>query len=52
MNEGESWDALPEDLLVDCAQLTKANSIEGQHSLSSNLSKRDAESLKETRKIM
>jgi len=29
MNEGESWDALPDDLLIDCAQLTKANSIEG-----------------------
>jgi len=27
--EGESWDAIPEDLLIDCAQLTKANSIEG-----------------------
>jgi hypothetical protein len=29
MNEGETWDAIPEDLLIDCAQLTKANSIEG-----------------------
>jgi hypothetical protein len=29
MNEGETWDAIPEDLLADCAQLTKANSIEG-----------------------
>jgi len=29
MNEGETWDAIPEQLLVDCAQLTKANSIEG-----------------------
>ncbi|KAI9678180.1 MAG: hypothetical protein M1817_006125 [Caeruleum heppii] len=29
MNEGDSWDAIPEDLLQDCAQLTKANSIEG-----------------------
>jgi hypothetical protein len=29
MNEGETWDAIPEELLVDCAQLTKANSIEG-----------------------
>lgn len=29
MNEGESWDAIPDDLLTDCAQLTKANSIEG-----------------------
>lgn len=24
-----SWDAIPEPLLVDCAQLVKANSIEG-----------------------
>lgn len=23
------WDALPKELLEDCAQLTKANSIEG-----------------------
>ncbi|TAQ88048.1 hypothetical protein B7494_g3617 [Chlorociboria aeruginascens] len=29
MNEGETWDAIPQDLLTDCAQLTKANSIEG-----------------------
>lgn len=29
MRENEAWDSLPEDLLVDCAQLTKANSIEG-----------------------
>lgn len=29
MNEGESWESIPEDLLTDCAQLTKANSIEG-----------------------
>ncbi|KAF3923316.1 hypothetical protein ABW21_db0202956 [Orbilia brochopaga] len=27
--EGESWEDIPEDLLTDCAQLTKANSIEG-----------------------
>lgn len=31
MNDGETWDAIPQDLLTDCAQLTKANSIEGQH---------------------
>jgi hypothetical protein len=30
MKEGEQWDNLPEDLLMDLAQLTKANSIEGQ----------------------
>ncbi|POR31408.1 Coiled-coil domain-containing protein 25 [Tolypocladium paradoxum] len=29
MHEGQSWDALPEDLVTDLAQLTKANSIEG-----------------------
>ncbi|KAI9804031.1 MAG: hypothetical protein M1833_000312 [Piccolia ochrophora] len=29
LNEGDSWDAIPELLLQDCAQLTKANSIEG-----------------------
>ena len=29
MNEGDAWDAIPKDLITDCAQLTKANSIEG-----------------------
>lgn len=29
MSEGQSWDALPEELVMDLAQLTKANSIEG-----------------------
>jgi coiled-coil domain-containing protein 25 len=29
MNEGDSWENIPEDLVIDCAQLTKANSIEG-----------------------
>lgn len=29
MPEGMSWDAIPEALLTDCAQLVKANSIEG-----------------------
>jgi coiled-coil domain-containing protein 25 len=29
MRDGESWDSLPKDLLTDLAQLTKANSIEG-----------------------
>jgi hypothetical protein len=27
--EGENWENISEDLLTDCAQLTKANSIEG-----------------------
>ncbi|KAI0629791.1 hypothetical protein C8Q77DRAFT_1138560 [Trametes polyzona] len=29
MPEGMSWEAIPEALLIDCAQLVKANSIEG-----------------------
>ena len=29
MNEGDSWEAIPEVVVIDCAQLTKANSIEG-----------------------
>ncbi|PGH17025.1 hypothetical protein AJ79_01409 [Helicocarpus griseus UAMH5409] len=29
LRDGETWDNIPEDLLIDCAQLTKANSIEG-----------------------
>ncbi|KAL6866558.1 hypothetical protein ACO1O0_002670 [Amphichorda felina] len=29
MREGQDWENLPQDLLVDLAQLTKANSIEG-----------------------
>jgi hypothetical protein len=32
MNEGDSWESIPSDLLTDCAQLTKANSIEGMYS--------------------
>jgi predicted ribosome quality control (RQC) complex YloA/Tae2 family protein len=27
--EGEDWEKMTKELLVDCAQLTKANSIEG-----------------------
>ncbi|KAG0136554.1 hypothetical protein HOY82DRAFT_479003 [Tuber indicum] len=27
--EGSDWENIPQDLLTDCAQLTKANSIEG-----------------------
>jgi predicted ribosome quality control (RQC) complex YloA/Tae2 family protein len=27
--EGENWENISQDLLTDCAQLTKANSIEG-----------------------
>ncbi|KAJ5171679.1 coiled-coil domain-containing protein 25 [Penicillium capsulatum] len=29
LRDGETWDQIPEPLLEDCAQLTKANSIEG-----------------------
>ncbi|KAM0230782.1 hypothetical protein ACHAPO_009065 [Fusarium lateritium] len=29
MREGQAWDDLPEELIMDLAQLTKANSIEG-----------------------
>lgn len=29
LEEEVSWDAIPAELLEDCAQLTKANSIEG-----------------------
>jgi hypothetical protein len=29
--EGESWEKISEPLLTDCAQLTKANSIEGEY---------------------
>lgn len=32
MKEGGSWESIPPDLLTDCAQLTKANSIEGEYS--------------------
>lgn len=33
LQEGQTWDAIPKDVLVDCAQLTKANSIEGEQSV-------------------
>lgn len=29
MKEGETWETINEGVLTDCAQLTKANSIEG-----------------------
>lgn len=29
LNEGDSWENIPSELLDDCSQLTKANSIEG-----------------------
>lgn len=35
MNEGSSWESIPEEVLTDLAQLTKANSIEGMQALTS-----------------
>jgi hypothetical protein len=29
--DGQTWDSIDADLIVDCAQLTKANSIEGMY---------------------
>ncbi len=37
MKEGESWESINEEVLIDCAQLTKANSIEGVCVLSSKM---------------
>jgi hypothetical protein len=31
--EGEDWEKMTKELMVDCAQLTKANSIEGVFAL-------------------
>lgn len=39
LREGETWDTIPEELLQDCAQLTKANSIEGASTLASESDK-------------
>ena len=33
MPDGVTWDQIPDPLLVDCAQLVKANSIEGRINL-------------------
>lgn len=33
MPEGMTWEAIPQALLADCAQLVKANSIEGKQAL-------------------
>jgi hypothetical protein len=32
--EGEDWEKMTKELMVDCAQLTKANSIEGVFAVS------------------
>lgn len=29
LKTGEAWDEIPQEVVIDCAQLTKANSIEG-----------------------
>jgi predicted ribosome quality control (RQC) complex YloA/Tae2 family protein len=34
MKAGDDWASIPQPLLEDCAQLTKANSIDGQSSSS------------------
>ena len=34
LKPGETWTAIPQDLLEDCAQLTKANSIDGMRAKS------------------
>lgn len=31
LHESWSWDEIPPKVLIDCAQLVKANSIEGAH---------------------
>ena len=36
MPEGMTWEAIPQALLTDCAQLVKANSIEGKYALRSS----------------
>jgi hypothetical protein len=36
MQPGQTWDNLPEQLVMDLAQLTKANSIEGSFSYSAS----------------
>lgn len=50
MNEGESWETIPADLLNDCGQLTKANSIEGKKV--NTIGEHDAEPSKGTKKTM
>jgi coiled-coil domain-containing protein 25 len=37
LREGMKWDAIPVEILTDCAQLTKANSIEGFKPLGTDL---------------
>jgi len=48
MPEGMSWDAIPDNLLVDCAQLVKANSIEGNKKDNITVIYTPADNLKKT----
>ncbi|KAH9850161.1 cytoplasmic protein [Lenzites betulinus] len=48
MPDGMSWEAIPEALLVDCAQLVKANSIEGNKKDNISIIYTPAENLKKS----
>ncbi|KAF9781791.1 cytoplasmic protein [Thelephora terrestris] len=48
MPDGMAWDGIPEPLLVDCAQLVKANSIEGNKKDNITVIYTPADNLKKT----
>ncbi|KAF9525524.1 cytoplasmic protein [Crepidotus variabilis] len=48
MNEGVEWDNIPKELLTDCAQLVKANSIEGNKKDNLTIIYTPADNLKKT----
>lgn len=48
MPDGMTWDGIPEPLLVDCAQLVKANSIEGNKKDDITIIYTPADNLKKT----
>ncbi|KAF9046249.1 hypothetical protein BJ165DRAFT_1469985 [Panaeolus papilionaceus] len=48
MTEGMSWEAIPTALLADCAQLVKANSIEGNKKDNLTVIYTPADNLKKT----
>ncbi|KZT12187.1 cytoplasmic protein [Laetiporus sulphureus 93-53] len=48
MPEGMSWESIPEPLLIDCAQLVKANSIEGNKKDNLTIIYTPADNLKKT----
>ncbi|KJA17437.1 hypothetical protein HYPSUDRAFT_46379 [Hypholoma sublateritium FD-334 SS-4] len=48
MTEGMSWESIPEALLTDCAQLVKANSIEGNKKDNLTVIYTPADNLKKT----